>query len=51
MSPYAYWGVGGFADASAAPPNHSPYFAPLIQPTLDTGTSALVVAALTYLAK
>src|SRR6476469_2866013 len=50
-TPYAYWGVGGFADASAAPPNHSPYFAPLIQPTLDTGTSALVVATLTYLAK
>ena len=26
-----------------------PFFAPLVQPTLDTGTSALVVAALSYL--
>ena len=50
-TPYAYWGVGGFAPGTAAPPNHSPYFAPLVQPTLDTGTSALVVAALDYLAK
>jgi hippurate hydrolase len=49
-TPYFYWGVGGFAPGTPAPPNHSPYFAPLVQPTLDTGTSALVVAALDYLA-
>ncbi|WP_404392698.1 amidohydrolase [Humibacillus xanthopallidus] len=49
-TPYFYWGVGGFAPGTTAPPNHSPYFAPLVQPTLDTGTSALVVAALDYLA-
>ncbi|WP_020145302.1 amidohydrolase [Terracoccus sp. 273MFTsu3.1] len=48
-TPYFYWGVGGFAAGVTAPPNHSPYFAPRIQPTLDTGTSALVVAALAYL--
>jgi len=48
-TPYFYWGVGGFEDAVTAPPNHSPYFAPLVQPTLDTGTSALVVAASSYL--
>ena len=48
-TPYFYWGVGGFEDAATAPPNHSPHFAPLVQPTLDTGTSALVVAASSYL--
>lgn len=33
------------------PGNHSPYFAPVIEPTLTTGVEALVVAALTWLAK
>ena len=33
------------------PGNHSPFFAPLIEPTLSTGVEALVVAALTWLAK
>ena len=32
------------------PVNHHPGFAPVIQPTLDTGTQALVVAALAWLA-
>ncbi|MEU8733660.1 amidohydrolase [Streptomyces tendae] len=32
------------------PDNHSPFFAPVLQPTLDTGVSALVVAAMTWLA-
>ena len=61
-APYTYWGIGGvdaraYAEALAAgsvasdiPVNHSPYFAPVVQPTLDTGTSALVVAALEWLA-
>ncbi|WP_167132031.1 amidohydrolase [Paramicrobacterium chengjingii] len=61
--PYVYWGIGGidaeqYAAAEAAgrvaqdiPVNHSPEFAPVIQPTLDTGTRALVVAALAWLAK
>jgi hippurate hydrolase len=48
-TPYFYWGMGGFAAGVDAPPNHSPFFAPLVQPTLDTGTSALVVATLAYL--
>jgi hippurate hydrolase len=60
-APYTYWGIGGIdADAyrSAAeagrvsqdiPVNHSATFAPVIQPTLDTGTQALVVAALAWL--
>lgn len=59
--PYTYWGVGGtdpdaFAEALEADRvaqdiavNHSPRFAPVIQPTLDTGTQALVVGALAWL--
>lgn len=47
--PYAYWGVGGTAPGQTVYPNHSPYFAPVIQPTLDAGTEAIVVAALAYL--
>lgn len=59
--PFTYWGIGGadpqaYADAAAAgrvaqeiPVNHSATFAPVVQPTLDTGTSALVVAALAWL--
>lgn len=31
------------------PSNHSPFFAPLIEPTLSTGVEALIVAALTWL--
>ena len=31
------------------PSNHSPRFAPLIQPTLDTGVAALVTAAATWM--
>ncbi|MCQ4207432.1 amidohydrolase [Streptomyces longispororuber] len=31
------------------PGNHSPYFAPLIEPTLSTGVEALTVAAMTWL--
>ena len=62
-APYCYWLFGGtdpqtFATAAAAgrldsdiPSNHSPRFAPVIQPTLDTGTTALVAAALAWLAK
>ena len=59
--PYTYWGVGG-ADPVAyeraevagrvsqdVPVNHSATYAPVVQPTLDTGTSALVVAALAWL--
>jgi hippurate hydrolase len=60
--PYTYWGIGGVdprayhraeqADrvAQDVPVNHSPAFAPVLQPTLDTGTQALVVAALAWLA-
>ncbi len=61
-APYSYWAIGGTdPDAYAAarragrvdqdvPVNHSARFAPVIQPTLDTGTEALVIAALAWLA-
>lgn len=61
--PYSYWGFGGI-DAAAfqkaaevgrinqdIPVNHSATFAPVIQPTLDTGTQALVIAAMDWLAR
>jgi hippurate hydrolase len=60
-APYTYWGIGGIdadqyrkaADAGRIaqdiPVNHSPTFAPVIQPTLDTGTQALVIATLPWL--
>ena len=59
--PLVFWFTGGadpvaFAAASAAgrveidiPSNHSPYFAPVIEPTLQRGVEALVVAARTFL--
>ena len=59
--PYTYWALGGvdpgrWREAEAAgriasdiPGNHSPRFAPVIQPTLRTGTAAIVVAALAWL--
>ncbi|MET8952570.1 amidohydrolase [Streptomyces sp. NPDC004393] len=62
-TPYTYWALGG-ADpdsyraasqrgtvAQDIPVNHSPRFAPVLQPTLDTGVQALVTAALTHLGK
>jgi hippurate hydrolase len=62
-APYTYWCIGGTdADtyhraeqagrvAQDIPVNHSATFAPVLQPTLDTGTQALVVAALAWLAR
>jgi hippurate hydrolase len=62
-TPYTYWGVGCIdpvkyqqaLDAGRVeqdiPVNHSEFFAPVIEPTLSHGTQAVVVAALTYLAK
>jgi hippurate hydrolase len=59
--PYTYWGVGGtdpvaFERAMASgrvaqdiPVNHSPNYAPVVQPTLDAATQAMVVAALVWL--
>jgi amidohydrolase len=59
--PYTYWALGGTDDkqwhaaaaagrlATDVPANHSPAFAPVIQPTLKTGTAAIVVAASAWL--
>lgn len=60
--PYTFWLIGG-ADAEAyrtaaangtvardIPANHSPFFAPVIDPALSVGVRAHVVAALSYLA-
>ena len=59
--PYTYWALGGIDDkqwhaaeaagtlATDIPANHSPAFAPVIEPTLKTGTAAIVVAALAWL--
>jgi len=59
--PSVFWFVGGtdpgaYAKAKAAgtlnklPVNHSPQFAPVIHPTLETGVETLVVGALAWLA-
>ncbi len=60
-APYSYW-VLGCTDADVyrrateagriaqdVPVNHSPDFAPALQPTCDTGTEALVVATLAWI--
>jgi hippurate hydrolase len=56
--PTAFWFWGGYAqerfDESArsgrpVPTNHSPLFAPVLEPTLTTGVEALTVAALSRL--
>lgn len=61
-APLVYWFLGGadpalFGDALATgrmpddlPSNHSPHFAPLIEPTLEIGVAALVAAAREWLA-
>jgi amidohydrolase len=59
--PFTYWAIGGidperYAEAARngtvaqdIPVNHSATFAPVVQPTLDTGVSAVTVAALAWL--
>ncbi len=61
--PYTYWTVGSVpADmyrkalengtvSQDIPANHSPFFAPAIDPTLSVATQAQIVAALAYLAQ
>ncbi|MGZ0153616.1 amidohydrolase [Kribbella sp. WER1] len=60
-TPYTYWGIGGIDPnlyhaaqtagriAQDIPVNHAANFAPVLQPTLNTGTQALVVATLAWL--
>ncbi|GAA4118358.1 M20 family metallopeptidase [Enteractinococcus coprophilus] len=61
--PYTFWFIGSVAPkkyrkaveagtvAQDIPANHSPFFAPEIDPTLEIGIQTQVVAALSYLAK
>ena len=60
--PSVFWFVGGvdrdvYAKAKrdgtigTLPTNHSPYFAPVIHPTVESGVETLVVAALAWLGK
>ncbi len=50
-TPYTYWGLGGVVPGTCDYPIHNPGFAPSIQPTLRTGTEAVVVAAMAYLGR
>lgn len=49
--PYCYWGLGGFREEDPKFPNHNPKFAPIMQPTLATGTEAAAAAVLAWLGK
>lgn len=59
-APYVMWMFGGIEErawdeavakgrVNELPSNHSPFFAPVLQPTLRTGVDAMAVAALTFL--
>lgn len=49
--PSVFWGLGSADPSIVDPPgNHSPLFAPVIEPTLSTGVEALVTAAMVWLA-
>lgn len=45
----AYAKAKAAGEVNKIPSNHSPYFAPVIPPTLQTGVETLVVAALARL--
>lgn len=52
--PSMYFVIGGFApnadgNAAAAPSNHSPLFAPIPEPTIRTGVTAMTVAVINAL--
>lgn len=49
--PYCYWFFGGIDPNKPVHVNHSPLFAPLLEPSLRTGCEALLVAALTLLTR
>lgn len=50
--PYTYWNFGGSKKADGEiPSNHSPFFAPQIEPTLQAGTDAMALAVLSFVAK
>ncbi|MCJ1296363.1 hypothetical protein MMC34_007929 [Xylographa carneopallida] len=56
--PCSFWMIGGTDPATfdenkgtpeKIPSNHSPFFAPIMQPTIRIGTDAMTVAAMTFL--
>lgn len=47
-APYCYWCLGGFKRADA-PSNHSPKFAPDLQPTLDRASETILAAIAPWL--
>lgn len=49
--PYCYWGFGGYAQGREAAPNHSPLWAPDLQPSLSTGTEAAASGAFALLGR
>ncbi|MGO1199665.1 MAG: amidohydrolase [Dermabacteraceae bacterium] len=49
--PYCYWGFGGYAQGREAAPNHSPLWAPDLQPSLSTGTEAAASTAFALLGR
>ncbi|KAL5120649.1 hypothetical protein ACEQ8H_001397 [Pleosporales sp. CAS-2024a] len=51
--PYTYWNFGGSKKSSGKeiPSNHSPHYAPDIDPTLKVGTDAMALAVLSFVAK
>jgi amidohydrolase len=61
-APYVMWMFGGVEEetwdeavakgtVNELPSNHSPYFAPVIQPTLRAGVDAMALGALTFLGR
>lgn len=48
-APYCYWGVGAYTEEREAAPNHSPLWAPDLQPTLHVATEAAASAVLALL--
>lgn len=49
--PYVFWGFGAYNNKEDILPNHNPSFAPDLHPTIETGTEAAIIAAMSYLAK
>ena len=49
--PYVFWGFGAYNKKEDILPNHNPAFAPDLHPTMETGTEAAIVAAMSYLEK
>lgn len=50
-TPYCFWVWGGFEEGGEVYANHNPKFAPVLQPTLRTGTETALTAALTFLGR